>query len=165
MNLLFVLHTPRRAVRHRNDKGQRTKDKPQAKQSLLRPSRPLESLVKQGVGVERQLAQASRGARVHLRTHQELTDAPTMSTRARRAPANSARHGTGGHSSRLEGEVTKCVRDTTTFKTTSILLEWNPSSAPEDAPNTMVTSRSGLNSLLASPAEIACSRWPPEGRA
>ena len=53
MNLLFVLHTPRRAVRHRNDKGQRTKDKPQAKQSLLRPSRPLESLVKQGVGVER----------------------------------------------------------------------------------------------------------------
>ena len=31
--------------RHRNDKGQRTKDKPQAKQSLLRPSRPLESLV------------------------------------------------------------------------------------------------------------------------
>ena len=45
MNLLFVLHTPRRAVRHRNDKGQRTKDKPQAKQSLQRPSRPLESLV------------------------------------------------------------------------------------------------------------------------
>ena len=56
MNLLFVLHTPRRAVRHRNDKGQRTKDKPQAKQSLLRPSRPLESLVKQGVGVELVLA-------------------------------------------------------------------------------------------------------------
>ena len=58
------------------------------------------------------------------------------------------------------------MRDTTTFKITSILLEWNPSSAPEDAPNTMVTSRSGLNSLLASlgrPAFDVMGEFGPGG--
>ena len=59
------------------------------------------------------------------------------------------------------------MRDTTTFKITSILLEWTPSRvAPEDAPNTMVAPRAGLNSLLASlgrPAFDVMGEFGPNG--
>ena len=89
-----------------------------------------------------------------------------MPTRAGAAHTNSARHGSGQHSSRLEGEVIRSVRDSTICKKTSILLDWIPSPAPEDAPGTMVTSRNGLNSLLASlgrPAFDVMGEFGPGG--
>ena len=58
------------------------------------------------------------------------------------------------------------MRDSTICKKTSILLDWIPSPAPEDAPGTMVTSRSGLNSLLASlgrPAFDVMGEFGPGG--
>ena len=89
-----------------------------------------------------------------------------MPTRAGAAHTSSARHGSGQHSSRLEGEVIRSVRDSTICKKTSILLDWIPSPAPEDAPGTMVTSRNGLNSLLASlgrPASDVMGEFGPVG--
>ena len=58
------------------------------------------------------------------------------------------------------------MRDSTIVKKTSILLDWIPSPAPEDAPGTMVTSRNGLNSLLASlgrPAFDVMGEFGPVG--
>ena len=60
----------------------------------------------------------------------------------------------------------RSVRYTTMVRKTSILLDWIPSPAPEDAPDTMVTSRSGLNSLLASlgrPAFDVMGEFGPVG--